>query len=139
MENQKTTVPKKLLILQRQLIQICLANDNVPQEFRDHNKLEPVGDKSSVLINEVGLHRQNVQRFLALEFESDMSLPEPYTHYGYVSYSEGEEVYDRYDDFGYEGAKTPDREANLKLKKTCCKKGGLFNLKNSIGHSQKLS
>ena len=60
------------------------------------------------------------------------SLPEGYTPYkenGQVV----EAVYDRYDT-DYEGAETPDQEANLRLKKSCCEKGGLLNLKNSIGH-----
>ena len=35
-------------------------------------------------------------------------------------------VYDRYE---YEGAETPDQEANLRLKKLFCKKGTLFNSK----------
>ena len=35
----------------------------------------------------------------------------------------GEAVYDRYD---YEGAETPDQEANIRSKISCCKKGRLF-------------
>ena len=42
-------------------------------------------------------------------------------------------IYDRYDS-DYEDAETPGQGANLRLKKSCCKKGGLLNLKNSIGH-----
>ena len=37
----------------------------------------------------------------------------------------GEEaVYDRYD---YEGAETPDQEANIRSTKSCCNKGRLFH------------
>ena len=143
MENQSKTVPKKLLTLRRQLIQICLANETIPQEFRDHINLEPVEDKSAVLIDEIGLLRKNVQRFLAIEFEPSQEVSfvnESYESYG--KYENYDLFYDRYeveyengDDTGYEGAETPDREANLKLKKICCKKGGPFSLKNSIGHS----
>ena len=35
-----------------------------------------------------------------------------------------EAVYDRY---GYEGAETPDQEANIRSAKSCCKKGRLFH------------
>ena len=42
-------------------------------------------------------------------------------------------VYDRYDS-DYEDAETPGQGAHFRLKKSCCKKGGLLNSKNSIGH-----
>ena len=62
------------------------------------------------------------------------SLPEEYTPYQ----ENGQAVEAVYDRCGtdYEGAETPDEEANLRLKKSCCEKGGLFNLKNSIGHRE---
>ena len=37
-----------------------------------------------------------------------------------------EAVYDRYD---YEGAETPDQEANIRSTPSCCKKGRLFHFK----------
>ena len=55
------------------------------------------------------------------------SLPEEYTPYKENGQAV-EAVYDRYDT-DYEGAETPDQEANLRLKKLFCKKGTLFNSK----------
>ena len=55
--------------MRRQLIQICLANDNVPSEFLDNIKLEPVPDKTSVLVNEVGILRKHANRFLETDFK----------------------------------------------------------------------
>ena len=116
MENQKTTEPKKLLTLRRQLIQICLAHETVPQEFRDHINLEPVEDKSSVLIDEVGLLRQNVQRFLATEFEpsreatvvNNMSLREDFEKFLFANSDLAIRVRDQY--------KVPNRDEPVRAR-----------------------
>ena len=55
--------------MRRQLIQICLAAENIPNEFSNHLTLEPVRDKRSVLINEIGMNHQHVKRFLETDFE----------------------------------------------------------------------
>ena len=70
MENHSKTIPRTLLNLRRQLIQICLSNETVPKEYFDYINLEPVADKRSVLINEVGIQQPNVQRFLETDFET---------------------------------------------------------------------
>ena len=61
-------MPRALRAMQRQLIHICLENGTVPKEYLDHLKLEPVPDKTSVLVNEIGMMRKNVNRFLETDF-----------------------------------------------------------------------
>ena len=63
------TIPKKLLTLRRQLLQICLSNENVPKEYSDAITLEPVVDKTAVLVSEVGMLRKHVNAFLQTDFE----------------------------------------------------------------------
>lgn len=69
LDKHLNTIPKKLLTLRRQLLQICLSNDNVPKEYLDAITLEPVVDKTSVLVSEVGMMRQHVSQFLQTDFE----------------------------------------------------------------------
>ena len=64
------SIPRALLAIRRQLIHICLGNETVPKEYLDHLKLEPVSDKTSVLVNEVGMLRHHVNRFLETDFET---------------------------------------------------------------------
>ena len=69
MENSGNSIPKKLVNMRRQLIKICVGDETVPKEFLDHLKLEPVENKTSVLVNEVGMKSYNVNRFLERDFE----------------------------------------------------------------------
>ena len=62
------SMPRAVRTIQRQLIHICLGNETVPNEYLDHIKLEPVQDKASVLVNEIGMMRKNVNRFLETDF-----------------------------------------------------------------------
>ena len=64
------SIPRGLLAIRRQLIHICLGNETVPKEYLDHLNLEPVENKSSVLVNEVGMKSYNVNRFLETDFET---------------------------------------------------------------------
>ena len=69
LEKHSNTIPKKLLTLRRQLLQICLSNENVPKEYLDSITLEPVEDKTAVLVSEVGMMRHHVNQFLQTDFE----------------------------------------------------------------------
>jgi len=64
------STPRGLLAIRRQLIHICLGNETVPKEYLDHLKPEPVPDKFSVMVNEAGMLRFNVNRFLETDFET---------------------------------------------------------------------
>ena len=61
------------------------------------------------------------------------SSAEEYTPYKENGQAD-EAVYDRYDT-DYEGDETRDQGGNLGSKKSCCKKGRLFNLKNKLTDS----
>ena len=65
-----TSIPRGLLAIRRQLIHICLGNETIPKEYLDHLKLQPVANKSSVLVNECGMASYNVNRFLETNFET---------------------------------------------------------------------
>ena len=62
------------------------------------------------------------------------SSAEEYTPYKENGQAD-EAVYDRYDT-DYEGDETRDQGGNLGSKKSCCKKGRLFNSKNKVTDSK---